>query len=227
MKEITIKLYTFDELSDEAKKRAHNTFLSTGDYWGASGDATATIKKVEELFGVKLSDWEVDSYNPRYPTVTFQDSRWNDDALYLKGNRARAYLWNNFGKVLLTGRYYSKWHGTKYAHSRLFFDRVYDGTCPLKGVCFDCDALDPMAYFCFGVEWSEELKKRVPSARDENALRRDNATTVEGVIRDCVYSLFKAFNEDCEASESMDYFAELCEVNGWTFEEDGTMRNAA
>ena len=29
------------------------------------------------------------------------------------------------------------------------------------------------------------------------------------------------------ASESMDYFAELCEVNGWTFEEDGTMRNAA
>ena len=43
MKEITIKLYTFDELSDEAKKRAHETFLSTGDYWGASGDATATI----------------------------------------------------------------------------------------------------------------------------------------------------------------------------------------
>ena len=31
MKEITIKLYTFDELSDEAKKRAHKTFLSTGD----------------------------------------------------------------------------------------------------------------------------------------------------------------------------------------------------
>ena len=222
MKEITIKLYTFDELSDEAKKRAHETFLSTGDYWGASGDATATIKKVEELFGIKLSDWEIDSYNPRYPVVTFQDSRWHDEALDLKGNRARAYLWNNFGKVLLTGRYYSKWHGTKYAHSRLFFDRVYDGTCPLTGVCFDCDALDPMAYFCFGVVWNGE--KRVPSGR---SLRADNAVTVKSVIQDCVYSMFKAFNEDCEASESMDYFAELCEVNGWTFEEDGTMRNAA
>ena len=222
MKEITIKLYTFDELSDEAKKRAHNTFLSTGDYWGASGDATATIKKVEELFGIKLSDWEVDSYNPRYPTVTFQDSRWNGGALYLKGNRARAYLWNNFGKVLLTGRYYSKWRGTDRAHSRLFFYRVYDGTCPLTGVCFDCDALDPMAYFCFGVVWNGE--KRVPSGR---LLRADNAVTVKSVIQDCVYSMFKAFNADCEASESMDYFAELCEVNGWTFEEDGTMRNAA
>lgn len=222
MKEITIKLYTFDELSDEAKKRAHETFLSTGDYWGASDDAMATIKKVEELFCIKLSDWDIDSYNPRYPTVTFEDSRWYNDALDLKGNRARAYLWNNFGKVLLTGRYYSKWHGTKYAHSRLFFDRVYDGTCPLTGVCFDCDALDPMAYFCFGVVWNGE--KRVPSGR---SLRADNAVTVKSVIQDCVYSMFKAFNADCEASESMDYFAELCEANGWTFEEDGTMRNAA
>ena len=222
MKEITIKLYTFDELSDEAKKRAHETFLSTGDYWGASDDATATIKKVEELFGIKLSDWEIGSYNPRYPTVTFENSRWYNDALDLKGNRARAYLWNNFGKVLLTGRYYSKWRGTKHAHSRLFFNRVYDGTCPLTGVCFDCDALDPMAYFCFGVVWNGE--KRVPSGR---SLRADNAVTVKSVIQDCVYSMFKAFNADCEASESMDYFAELCEVNGWTFEEDGTMRNAA
>ena len=222
MKEITIKLYTFDELSDEAKKRAHNTFLSTGDYWGASGDATATIKKVEELFCIKLSDWEISSYNPRYPTVTFDDSRWYNDALDLKGNRARAYLWNNFGKVLLTGRYYSKWRGTDRAHSRLFFDRVYDGTCPLTGVCFDCDALDPLAYFCFGVVWNG--KKRVPSGR---SLRADNAVTVKSVIQDCVYSLFKAFNADCEASESMDYFAELCEGNGWTFEEDGTMRNVA
>ena len=222
MREITIKLYTFDELSDEAKKRAHETFLSTGDYWGASGDATATIKKVEELFGIKLSDWEIGSYCPHYPTVTFENSRWCNDALDLKGNRARAYLWNNFGKVLLTGRYYSKWHGTKYEHSRFFFDRVYDGTCPLTGVCFDCDALDPMAYFCFGVVWNGE--KRVPSGR---SLRADNEVTVKSVIQDCVYSLFKALNADCEASESMDYFAELCEVNGWTFEEDGTVRNAA
>ena len=222
MKEITIKPYTFDELSDEAKKRAHETFLSTGNYWGASGDAMATIKKVEELFGIKLSDWEIGSSCPRYPTVTFRDSRWHDDAPDLRGNRARAYLWNNFGKVLLTGRYYSKWHGTKYARSRLFFDRVYDGTCPLTGVCFDCAALDPLAYFCFGVVWNGE--KRVPSGR---SLRADNAVTVESVIRDCVYSLFKAFNADCEASESMDYFAELCEGNGWTFEEDGTMRNVA
>ena len=222
MKETTIKLYTFDELSDEAKKRAHETFLSAGDYWGASSDAMATIKKVEDFFCIKISDWEIGSYNPRYPTVTFDDSRWYNDALDLKGNRARAYLWSNFGKVLLTGRYYSKWRGTKYAHSRLFFDRVYDGTCPLTGVCFDCDALDPLAYFCFGVAWNGE--KRVPSSR---SLRADNAVTVKSVIQDCVYSMFKAFNEDCEASESMDYFAELCEVNGWTFEEDGTMRNAA
>ena len=222
MKEITIKLYTFDELSDEAKKRAHETFLSTGNYWCASSDATATIKKVEELFGIKLSDWEIGSSCPRYPTVTFQDNRWHDEALDLKGNRARAYLWNNFGKVLLTGRYYSKWRGTKYAHSRLFFDRVYDGACPLTGVCFGCDALDPLACFCFGVVWNGE--KRVPSGR---SLRADNAVTVKSVIQDCVYSMFKAFNADCEASESMDYFAELCEGNGWTFEEDGTMRNVA
>ena len=220
MKEIMIKLYTFDELSDEAKKRAYKTFLSRGNYRGALSDATATVKKVEEFFGIKISNWETGSSCPRYPAVMFQDNRWCNDVLDLKGNRARAYFWNNFGKVLRTGRYYSKWRGTKYAHSRLFFDRVHDGTCPSTGVCFDCGALDPLVCFCFGVAWNGE--KLVPSSR---SLRADNAVTVKSVIQDCVYSLFKAFNAGCEASESMDYFAELCKRNGWTFEEDGTMRN--
>lgn len=225
MKEITIKLYSYDELSEEAQAKAHNDYLRAGDYWSLESEAKSVIEEVEKLFRVKLTDYSVDTYRPEYPTVKFGDF-WNDDMKNLKGNRARAFLWNNFGHVLLSGRYYSKYHGTKHAHSRFFFDRVYDGTCPLTGICFDCDALDPMAYFCFGVEWSEELKKRVPGPRDENAVRRDNCTTVEGVVRDCVHSLFKSFCDDKEYAEGRESFRNACVANDWTFEEDGTMHNA-
>ena len=53
------------------------------------------------------------------------------------------------------------------------------------------------------------------------------ATTVEEIIRDCVDSLFKSAQRDCEYQDSEEYFAEMCSNNGWTFEEDGSRRDAA
>ena len=101
----------------------------------------------------------------------------------------------------------------------MFFDRTYDGTCPLTGVSFDNDALDPLAYFCFGVKWDDTAKKRVMVPHAE---RRSWATvTVEEVIRDCVDSLLSAAQADALEQESEDFFAELCDANGWEFRVDG------
>lgn len=222
MKEITVRLFDYDELSDEAKKKAHEDWLSQGHehFWG--GEVRDTLKKLEEEFGIEVTRWSYDSCSYDCGTIRFEN--WNDDQLALAGERARAFLWNNFGHLLLTGRYYSKFHGTKHAHSKFWFDRVYDGTCPLTGVCFDNDALDPLAYFCFGVKWDEKAKKRVMVPHDERW--RWRSTTVEEIIRDCVDSLFKSARQDCEYQDSEEYFAEMCEANGWTFEEDGTRRDA-
>lgn len=228
MKTITKEyvVYSFDELSEEAKSNAHSEYLRHCEVWPFADEARATMDEIERLFCVRLSNWSIDAWCPEYPDVHFCDNfgdLWEqDERKELSGNRARAFLWNNFGHVLLSGRYYSKWHGTKHAHSRFFFDRVYDGTCPLTGICFDNDALDPLAEFCFGVKWDEDAKRRVPSSR---LLKSEKHITVEDVIRDCVHSMFDAFVDDVKYHESRECFEEDCKANEWTFTEDGTMMN--
>ena len=106
--------------------------------------------------------------------------------------------------------------------SKVFFDRVYDGTCPFTGVCFDCSALDPVAYFCFGVRWDEKLQKRVPVRPTK---LEDDRNTVESVLRSCVDSLLLAAQKDWEYQCSMEAFEEACRDNDYTFTEDGRMHN--
>lgn len=179
-------------------------------------------------------DWQYDASSHWFKNPSF-GSTWSNDRLMLSGNRARAFLWNNFGHLILQQRvsYYlrrdGKWRECVGVYSvkrrsNVFFDRVYDGTCPLTGVCFDNDALDPLAHFCFGVKWDEEEKRRVMVPHDER--RRWASTTVEDVVRDCFKALLKAAHDDCKYRESFEFFVEECEANEWTFEENGRMRNA-
>lgn len=219
MKKITKEytVYTFDELDELGKDEAHARWLENGDCWAWSGEARDTIDAVEKLFDVRLSDWSIGSYRPEMPTIDFGSS-WTDERRELCGNRARAFLFNHFGHVL------NEPVKTNGRPSKVFSVRVYDGTCPLTGVCFDCDALDPMAYFCFGVEWNEKEQRRTMTKC--RTIRNDNQTTVESVIEDCVYSLFRALNADCEYSEGLENFAEECKANDWTFTADGRMMNA-
>ena len=228
MRTAEVKIYSFDELSDEAKERAHANWLNEGHEHFWAGEARDTIKAFESEFGVTIRNWRYDSsgygYDIRFDGIS-------DEVLELSGNRARAWIWNNHGNVLLspTVRYFTKIDGKRVEavsatsrrfKSKVFFERVYDGTCPLTGVCFDCDALDPIAYFAFGVEWSEKDRKRVASSR---RLSHDNNTTIEDLIRECVDSLFQSLQNDCEAQETMEYFADHCAANNYEFDEDGEL----
>ena len=215
MRTAEVKIYSYSELSEDAKEHAWQNWLAKGVEYPWDGEARETIDALENALGIAVRRWRFDSSGHDFD-LSFEG--WNEDALNLRGNRARSYLWNNFGHLLLQGRYYKKWHGTKHAHSRFWLDRVYDGTCPLTGVCFDCDALDPLAYFCFGVKWDETQKKRIPI---RPTIAQDNANTVEDIIRECVDSLFSALERDWAWCESQEYFAEHAEANGYEFTEDG------
>jgi len=233
----TYNVYTFDELSEEAKQKAHEDYLRDHDYWFWGSEATDTMKEVEKLFQIRLGDWCIDTYRPEYPSVRFLDNfgdLWEqDERRELKGNRARAFLWNNFGHVLTSPRTKYFCHdknGKRFEavgancvsiKSNVFTTRVYDGTCPLTGVYFDCCALDPLAYFCFGVEWNEKEQRRTMTT--DRTIRHDDRTTVEDVIKDCVRSMFKSFVDDMEDAESRERFAENCEANNWEFLENGEM----
>ena len=223
-----VRLFKYEELSDTAKHRAHADWLNKGYEYPFWGEARDTIKAFEREFNVRIYNWEYSScgYHFRLDFGSVDES-----ALRLSGNRARAYLWNNHEDVLLKPRtrYFTRIDGKRVEavavdsvkhKSKIEFDRVYNGTCPWTGTWLDNEALDPLAYFCFGVEWSDKEKKRVPSAR---ALAHDNATTVESVIRDCADALFAALKSDCEYCESEEAFAETCEANGYEFTESGEM----
>ena len=226
MRKLEIEVYDFDELSEDAKKKAHKDWLSEGHTHAWFYEASETIKALERELGVSIPDWSYNSYRYDY-AISFPS--WMESALELKGNRARGWLWSHYGHLILSpaSHYWTHHKGKlikavaadsrKYV-SKCFFDRCYDGTCPLTGVCFDCDALDPLAYFCFGVRWDDKEKRRVPSCRKISV---DNDNTVESVLRECVESLFAALKRDCEWEETMEHFAELCECNEWEFTKDG------
>ena len=230
MRTTEVKVYSFAELSDEAKEHAHTDWLSDGyeyPYWREARD---TIKAFEREFDVRLLDWHFDANTYGY-NLSFDSMTMRENILELSGNRARAWIWNNHGDILIepTTHYYEIKNGKRYKvvgpHSRkyrskVFFDRVYDGTCPWTGYCLDCDALDPLAYFAFGVEWSDKEKKRVAGNRK---LAIDNATTIEDLLRECADSLFSSLQRDCEYNESMEAFAERCAANDYEFTEDGEL----
>ncbi len=240
MKDVTVRLYDYDELSDEAKKRAYEEWLSHEHEHLFADEVRYTLKKLAEELGIEVSRWSYDSCSYDVGVIRFKNL--NDDQLALAGERARAFLWNNFGHLVMQPR--RKWYskhadgGTDLSgaihcdggwenftrESKVFFDRTYDGTCPLTGVSFDCDALDPLAYFCFGVKWDEKEKRRVMVPHDERW--RWMYKTVEDVVRECVDSLFESAQKDYEYQNSEEYFADLCDRNDWMFEEDGTMRDA-
>lgn len=231
MKEVKVRVYSLDELSEEARERAHEDWASNCDYpWYK--EARDTIKAFEKEFGVSLGNWSYDSWNFHYSLGT---GSIDDNVLALKGNRARAWFWNNHGHLLMEPECHFWTHDkdgklfravapdSRKFTSKVFYSRVYDGTCPFTGYYLDCDALDPMAYFCFGVEWDDKLQKRVQTK--DRSISADNCNTVESILDDCAYSLFSALRDDVRHCGSMDYFKEMCEANDWVFTEDGEMWN--
>ena len=239
MKEITSSLYDYDELSPEAKEHALEKWRSEDveHFWGR--ELEDTLKKLQKELGISVTQWE---YTPTYhDSGVIRFTHYTDDQLNLAGRRAQAFLWNNFAHLIMQPRkqWYAKhrdgrvdlsgslrcdgeWENT-YRKSKIFFDRTYDGSCPLTGVSFDNDALDPLVYFCFGVEWDEKEKKRVmiPQSRRTKWIM----TTVEDVLRDCVDALLRSAQDDWNYQFTEEFFADHASVNEFMFDENGHRRD--
>ena len=61
-KMIEIPVFTFSELSHDAKEKAHSDYLACGDY----SDNIDTIKSFCDLFDIDLQNWSVDSCSYSY-----------------------------------------------------------------------------------------------------------------------------------------------------------------
>ena len=199
MREITVKIYRFDELSERAQRRAwENGPDLSGDY---SDEYRETLERFENIFDIKVYRWGVNDYTYDYAYVTAGRATEapEGDAL-----RLARYVWNNYAEYITRGKYYGKLiyrenqpprHVKRYSKSTFEMDN-----CPLTGCGTDCSILDPVLdclhYKVFFNSYDE-------------------------LIDACLDSFFSAWRNEIEYCSSLEYFADYCENNDLEFYETG------
>lgn len=197
---VAYKIYTYEELSKEAKEKAFHDFCCDDDYpWGE--DNKTTLEEFEKIFPICNVNWE---YGNRVYFNMDMDA--DTEIKELSGIRLLKYLWNNYSNKLYKGKYYStkgyydlnkKYH-YKYRYSKV----IKDTSCVLTGYYMDDIILDPIYKFM--------------SNPSENI-------TFYDLMQKCLNSWVNACNEDFDSYYSEENFKELCEANEWEFLSDGKM----
>jgi len=121
-------------------------------------------------------------------------SRQKDCIDSLSGWRLMAYLMNNHWNDLYTPKYF--WKGMKGRKSRIFVDIC----CPLTGYYIDDCILDPIYKF---------LKSPTGNVTFDNLMNK------------CLDSFFRACRDDMESTQTLEYFTEESNANGWEYLSDG------
>lgn len=158
MKEITIKLFTFEELSEEAKSKicdreredsnGYGYMCQESDAW----ERHATLEKFCETFGIKFN---VD-YDHCYRFINWKFENSIDDE-EICGKLLWRFL-NKYYYDIRSRKYYSgKFHydengnyikgSHRYRYSRI---QWIEQNCPFTGMCYDCDILQKI------FEWYEK-----------------------------------------------------------------------
>lgn len=202
MRTITTNLYTFDELSDEAKEKAIESYRYYDFEFAWQREMVDTIKAIAEVMNCKVEWFSYDGIT--YDVSLY--SRETEDIENLSGKRAWAYIWNNY---LYPNREYKTYWKDKVIHcdgrknwkrkSKISFG--WDN-CPFTGYCADC---------CFIEAWREWQK-----------LFRNNSTlTVEDFIDLVAINLSKEWTNDNKYQNSDEAIAEILSINEYEFTEDG------
>lgn len=198
---ITRNIYTFDELSDDAKEKAIERFRRDLDYLAWQSESADTVKEIAEKMSWR---WSYESYDGIRYDVKFSID--DGDVSDLSGKRAMAYIVNNYINRAEQPKTY--WlHHVLYCDGRKNWTRESRiwrtiDDCPFTGYIMDC---------CFAEAW-RDWKKQF----SVNSTVQDFADLVaEKLARD--------WTADNEYQISDDGIIELIEANEYEFTEDGAI----
>ena len=201
MREITVKIYKFSELSEKAQRRAWECGPDfSGDY---NSEFRETLKKFENIFDISVYRWSVNDYDYDFSYITTGRATEapEGDAL-----RLARYIWNNYAEYITRGKYYGKLvyrENQPPRHVKRYSKATFEiGNCPLTGVFCDCDILEPVVN-CL------HYKSFFDSYTD--------------LIDACLDSFFDTWRMDIAYHASFEHFAEMCEINDYEFYETGEM----
>lgn len=220
MRTIELKLYSFEELSEEAKETAiqnyRNKGIDTSHYWN---DAHKSVQEFHKVFGTTEGNrsW-----------LEFYTGHIEDNILELKGLRLRTYLINNFGSQIFTPKYLKTGERThnepgrhrmrrirktdydpqnKGKYYSQYYSNIQKSTddCPFTGVCYDYDLLNPFYQFINNY-------RNTPSA---------DYQTFEDLIKEAFEGLEKSLKDEDEYRYSDEGITEEILAGDYEFTEDG------
>ena len=197
---ITKNLYTFDELSDEAKENALDYIRERYDFaWDS--DNAETVKAIAEKCGW---EWDWYSYDGIRYTISYDIN--DGDVEELSGARAMAYISNNYIDRAAKPKYYwlnHVWHcdGRKnWERKSKIWYRIDD--CPFTGYYLD---------YCFAEAW-RDWKKNL-----------SKYSTVKEFADLVAEYLSRDWTADNEYQISDEGIREYIEANEYEFTEDGSL----
>ena len=199
MRTITTTIYHFDELSEEAKKKAIESFRCTESFQFYNEEIQDTIKEIARSISC---DYDYYSYDGIFYEVSFTS---HDNIESLSGKRAYAYIVNNYLMPNKEYKTYWKDHciycdGRKNVKrkSNLFYS--WDN-CPFTGYIADC---------CFIEAWRAWEKSFT------------SKSTIEDFLDLLGAKLGKEWTGENEYQNSNEFISEMLTVNDYEFLEDGT-----
>lgn len=205
MKEVIIKVYTIDELAEEAKKYAiDNARCSVAECLNDSDgyEYRDALRKIEEALNIKVYDWEVDEYrhNFRFRINGDWDDKADEERLLIRWLNNVAFPSCRQGKYFSTPFKYDesgKYH-YRGRRSKVLFEPF---SCVLTG-SWCTNALDDML---------------------NNAMNivREGRTTVREFIEQMLDGFFAQWGRDMEHNSSDEAVEEHLEINERQFLADG------
>lgn len=203
MRTVRTKIYSFDELTEEAKQVAienyRNNFL---DHDFIYDEAYKTVEEFNELFNLNEGQQSWLDFSTNF----------ENDIENLRGLRLQKYIYNNFGYKLFKSKCFSLWSKTElsYKHHKegypvlkSRYSRVItENSCVLTGMCYDDDMLKPIYDFLKQREFNEN-------------------ETFETILNECFKAIEKTIEEEKEYRESDEAIIEDIEANEYEFLKDG------
>lgn len=205
MKEVTIKVYTIDELAEEAKQYAiDNARCSVAECLNNSDgyEYREALSKIEEALNIRVYDWEVDEYSHNFRFRINGD--WDDNA---DEERLLIRWLNNVAfPSCRKGKYFStpfKYDETGKPHNRTRYSKVL---------------FEPFSYVLTGSWCTWALDDMLNNAMN---IVREGRTTVREFIEQMLDGFFAQWGRDMKHNSSDEAVEEHLEANEHQFLADG------
>lgn len=203
MRTETKNIYKFDELSEDAQKKAIEKYSSQtiehGFNW--TDEYIQTVKEGLKAFNADLVNYSIDCLSVNQSSWKIKvDSDINEE---MNGIRLRTYILNNFSHVLYERKPYGKYEirAGKWGYPYYSKCQKRNTECPLTGCSMDYDFLENIYKF----------------------IEKPDSSTFAELLEDATQNTFKALKNDCEHQLTDEYIKDAITSNEYEFYEDGTI----